>query len=191
MLPLVRSPISASAIDFVNPAPISLVIHAHPLLESLNRALYAAAIDGLTMSGETPPATASLTDGDDPTAEDLQGITNLVFVYPTWWGGLPAVLLDWVERRLGPWIDATPDSPSPIAKVETLTVITTHGSPQLLNRITGEPGRRLFKRSIVPIASPNCSWHWLGYYGIDADNAESRGAFLAGIPGRLRGITNR
>ncbi len=168
----------------------SLVIHAHPLPESLNRALFAAAIDGLTIPTGPAPATASLTDGDDPTIEDLHGVTTLVFVYPTWWGGPPAVLLDWIERRLGPWIDGSPGRPSPITTVETLAVITTHGSPQLLNRITGEPGRRLFKRSIVPIASPTCSWHWLAYYGIDADDAKGRGAFLTGLPARLRGITS-
>ncbi len=167
-----------------------LVIHSHPVADSLNRALFTTAIDGLTTPSGEPPAHASLTDGDDPTIEDLQGVSTLVFVYPTWWGGPPASLLDWLERRLGPWIDGSPASPSPIAAVEHLVAITTHGSPKLLNRITGEPGRQLFKRSVKPLASPTCSWHWLAYYGIDAENADTRSAFVTGIPEELRRITN-
>lgn len=168
----------------------SLVIHSHPVADSLNRALFAAAIEGLTSIDGQLPASASLTDGDDPTVDDLQGVTTLVFVYPTWWGGAPASLLDWIERRLGPWIDGAPSAPSPIADVETLIAVTTHGSPQLLNRFTGEPGRQLFKRTVKPIASPTCSWHWLAYYGIDADDAAGREAFLANVPSELRKLTS-
>lgn len=172
-----------------------LVINCHPVPGSLSRALFAAAVDGLTTSTGEAPATASLTDGDDPTPEDLQGLKALVFVYPTWWGGPPASLLDWVQRRLGPWVDGSPSSlsanaPSPIASVDTLAVVTTHGSPRWLNRVTGEPGHQLFKRSITPLAAPTCSWHWLSYYGIDADNAATRDAFVSGLPEELRRITS-
>jgi len=167
-----------------------LVIHAHPVADSLNRALFNAAIDGLTSPGGAPPASASLTDGDNPSTEDLADVRTLVFVYPTWWGGPPANLLDWIARRLGPWVDGSPTSPSPIAAVTNLVVITTHGSPQLLNRVTGEPGRQLFKRSIKPIASPSCSWHWLAYYGVDADDAAGRELFVRGIPHELRKLTS-
>lgn len=170
--------------------PTKLVIHAHPVAESLNRALFRAAIEGLTSSNGDAPTTASLTDGDDPSTDDLRPVDTLVLVYPTWWGGPPSILLDWIDRRLGPWVDAGAEHPSPIAAVETLAVVTTHGSPQLLNRITGEPGRQLFKRTIKPLAAPTCSWHWLAYYGIDADNADTRHRFLDDLPGRLREITS-
>ena len=166
----------------------SLIIHAHPLAESLSSALFAATVEGLSTDHGPAPATASLAEGDDPTVEDLRSIDTLVFVYPTWWGGPPAILLDWIERRLGPWVDGTPTEPSPLVSVTNLVVVTTHGSPQLLNRVTGEPGRKLFKKSLVPIAAPSCSWHWLAYYGIDADKAETREQFLAGIPSELRRI---
>ncbi len=156
----------------------SLVIHAHPVAESLNRALFAATVEGLTSVDGESPGTALLTEGDDPSPDDLRDVETLVFVYPTWWGGPPASVLDWIDRRLGPWIDGTPAEPSPIAAVRALAVVTTHGSPQLLNRVTGEPGRKLFKRSVVPLAAPSCSWHWLAYHSIDADNAETRSDFV-------------
>lgn len=163
----------------------ALVIHAHPVPDSLNRALFAAAIEGLTIDG-VPPVAASLCDGEDPTADDLSLADTLAFVYPTWWGGPPAILLDWIERRLGPWIDGSPADPSPMAGVTNLAAVTTHGSPQLLNRMTGEPGRRLFAKSIRALGHTDCAWHWIAYYGIDAGNDETRNAFVASLPDRLR-----
>lgn len=165
----------------------ALIIHAHPVPDSLNRALFAAAQEGLTV-GDDRPTAASLCDGDDPTGADLVEVSTLVFVYPTWWGGPPSILLDWVERRLGPWIDSTPAEPSPVASVRQLAVITSHGSPRYLNVLTGEPGRRLFGRSVRGLCAPDCQWNWLAYYGIDADNVDTRTAFLAGLPDRLRSI---
>lgn len=167
-----------------------LVINCHPVPGSLSRALFSAAIEALTSPDGEPPNHVSLSDGDDPTIEDLQGVTTLVFVYPTWWGGPPAGLLDWVQRMFGPWVDGSTSAPSPIAAVETLAVVTTHGSPSWLNRITGEPGRQLFKRSIKPLASPTCSWRWLSYYGIDADDTTTRNAFVSELPDQLRRITS-
>lgn len=168
----------------------ALVVHAHPVPDSLNRALVAAAVDGLSTDG-VPPPTASLCDGDDPTIDDLRTVETLVFVYPTWWGGPPAILQDWIERRLGPWIDGNPGAASPIGSVTDLAVVTTHGSPQLLNRVTGEPGRRLFAKSIRLLCHPDSNWHWIAYYGIDADNERTRNAFVESVPGRLRSmVTN-
>ncbi len=100
---------------------------------------------------------------------------------------LSAFKEDLKKRPIGPRGQATLDKLMP----RMIELICGYPDPvELLNRITGEPGRRLFKRSIVPLAAPNCSWHWLGYYGIDADDAKSRSAFLASVPAELRHITS-
>ena len=41
-----------------------LIIHSHPVANSLSQALFAAAIDGLTTAEGQAPAAASLIDGD-------------------------------------------------------------------------------------------------------------------------------
>lgn len=164
--------------------PSRLVIQAHPVPDSFNRALFDAVVDALTGPGGSPTA-ARLCDGDDPDVDALRAAATLVFVHPTWWGGPPAILLDWIERRLGPWIDAQPSEPSPIRSVEQLAVVTTHGSPQLLNRVTGEPGKQLYRHSILPLAAPGCTWKWLAHYGIDADDPAKRAAFLSRIPEQI------
>lgn len=170
-----------------------MIVHAHPAADSLNRALVAAAITGLAGSdaahAPSPPISASLYDGDDPTADDLRAVETLVFVYPTWWGGPPAMLLDWIERRLGPWIDGAPSEPSPLSSVRRLAAVTTHGSPRLLNRVTGEPGRRLLATSVRSLCAPGCRWQWIAYYGVDADDDVSRADFVAQVPADLRSFT--
>ena len=152
--------------------------------DSFNRALFDITVGALTEAGQEPTA-AHLCDGDDPDVATLQAARTLVFVYPTWWGGPPAILLDWIERRLGPWIDDTPGAPSPIGSVEQLIVVTTHGSPQLLNRVTGEPGKQLFRHSILPLAASSCRWKWLALYGIDAGDSDRRAAFLRSLPEQI------
>lgn len=164
----------------------SLVIHAHPVPDSFSAALFTATIEGLTAADGVAPAAASLCRGDDPDSDDLGGITTLAFVYPTWWGGQPAVLLDWIQRRLGPWIDGERADSSPVASLTTLAAITTHGSPRWVNAVTGEPGRRLLGRSVRALAAPTCSWHWLAYYGMDANDAATRTAFLTELPSQIR-----
>ena len=37
-----------------------------------------------------------------PSVDELHLVDHLIAVYPTWWGGLPATLLDWVQRTLCP-----------------------------------------------------------------------------------------
>lgn len=165
--------------------PTRLVIQAHPVPDSFNGALLEAVVGALT-GPHGAPVTARLCDGDDPGLDSLESATTLVFVHPTWWGGPPAILLDWIERRLGPWIDEAPSEPSPIRSVEHLAVVTTHGSPQLLNRMTGEPGKQLYRHSILPLAAPGCSWKWLAHYGMDADDPTKRAAFLASLPNGVR-----
>ena len=168
----------------------AMIVHAHPVPDSLNRALFTAAVDGLADSGagvaSSPPIAVSLYDGDDPSVDDLRAVETLVFVYPTWWGGPPAMLLDWIERRLGSWIDDTPSEPSPLSSVRRLAVVTTHGSPRLLNRATGEPGRRLMSRSVRSLCAPGCRWKWIAHYGIDTGDDASRADFVARVPADLR-----
>src|SRR4051812_6908214 len=97
-----------------------LLIYCHPLAESYAAALRDAAIQGLLAAehgvevrdlyaeGFNPVLSAherrSYYDQDttaDKTADHvaaLQRAEALVFVYPTWWFGMPAMLKGWFER---------------------------------------------------------------------------------------------
>lgn len=160
----------------------TLVVHAHPLEESYNTAIRDTVCDALEES-RVDHTLIRLARGEEP---DLVPGTydRLVAVCPTWWGGPPAVLLDWLQRTLSPVIDAAggTDRPtSPLTSVRHLTVVTTHGSSRLMNGLQGEPGRRTWARVVVPLCAPGARFDWVALYKIDRSTPEDRAAFLARV----------
>jgi NAD(P)H dehydrogenase (quinone) len=100
-----------------------LVVHAHPDPKSFNRALCDAAVKVLRSNGHdvhiidlyAEQFVAAMTraervayETDSPIqcdqvrkhAELVKGADAFVFVYPTWWFGMPAVMKGWLERGL-------------------------------------------------------------------------------------------
>lgn len=155
------------------------VVHAHPVPESYSSAVFDATLDALRLDSIEPDI-YRLGQGDSPgpTVAELEGIEALFFVHPTWWGSQPAVLLEWIQATLGPWIDGPASGPSPLADVRSLTAITTHGSSALINRIQGEPGRQLLTRVIAPLCRSDVDTRWLPLYKMDRTTEQDRAAFL-------------
>ena len=98
----------------------ALVIHAHPLSDGFSAALFSTAVDALLAGGHEvrshqlyqegfaaamSPAehhayhtdTPIISDEIQQHADDLLWAQALVFIYPTWWAGLPAILKGWLE----------------------------------------------------------------------------------------------
>lgn len=141
----------------------TVVIQAHPLLDSYSTALFASVVEGLEASGSTVSA-HRLGEGERPELDDLAAADRLVLVYPTWWGGQPALLLDWLHEVL----DAA-DGPggSPLRNIGELVAVTSCGSTQLLNTVQGEWGRRYLERYVVPQCASGVELEWLPLYKID------------------------
>ncbi len=109
----------------------------------------------------------------------------LVFVYPTWWFGLPAMLKGWLERVLGPGvafdIDAGHGPRGRLGHVRHLVGISTYGSPRLDLLLHGDAGRRTLLRSVRLSCGPRCRSTWLALYDLDRSTAIRRATFLAQI----------
>lgn len=163
------------------------VVHAHPVPESYSGALLTAVVDGL--STRERPQVHRIGDASEagPTIEALQTTDELWFVHPTWWGGQPAVLLDWIQRTLGPWIDENATAPSPLAGVRQLTAVTTHGSSAFINRLQGEPGRQLYRRVLHPLCAPTASFDWVALYTLDRSTDAERTEFLDRVRAQAAG----
>ena len=155
----------------------TLVVQAHPLEASYNTALLEAVCGALDVSG-VDPIVVKLAQGQEP---DLIGadFEHMIAVCPTWWGGPPAVLLDWLQRTLAPYVDGgEPAADSPFRTVRRLSVVTSHGSSLLVNRLQGEPGKQTWSRVILPFCHPDAEFEWISLYKIDRTTAEERVAFL-------------
>jgi putative NADPH-quinone reductase len=180
-----------------------LVVHCHPCPESYSAALRAAVMDGLAEAGHETRLIDLYAEGFDPVLrregwrdyEDpllnrrdvaahvaaLQWAEALVFVYPTWWYGLPAMLKGWLDRVWLPDVAFTLPPGAPIAPLLThirrLDVVTTCGASWWLTQLVGAPGKRLLLRGCKFLLARTCATLFLAHYAMDASTPESRERF--------------
>lgn len=147
----------------------TLVVQAHPLVESCNAALLERVRTGLENAGE-PHDVFRIGEREHPTPRHLSGTERLVLVYPTWWGGQPAMLLDWIQRMVA--ADA-------FRSVRQLEAVTTLGSSRFVNTIQGQWGRRYLAKRVLRACTPGAVFAWHALYKIDRRTQSEIDAFLA------------
>ena len=117
-------------------------------------------------------------------ADLVREAQGLVFIYPTWWWGMPAILKGWLDRVLVPGVsfvlDPVTNKVKPgLGQLRHVVGISTYGSSHLAMRVFNDSGRRNVVRCIRVLAPPmRCRSTWLALYGLDRATAASRGAFL-------------
>lgn len=155
-----------------------VVLHAHPQPECLNVTLLDRVVASLEGAGHEVQV-VRLTQGDWIEGASVVGAEGLALVYPTWWGGLPAPMLRWVQTELAAWIDGSADaSTSPLRTVRHLVAVTTHGSSSWVNRLQGEPGRHLLRRTVAGLCASGTRLKWVALYGIDQSSPAEIAAFV-------------
>ena len=165
-----------------------VVLHAHPQQDCLNVVLRDQVAETLERAGHDVQV-VRLTQGESLDGVSVAGAEGLVFVYPTWWGGLPAPMLSWVQRELAGWIDGGADlTTSPLRTVRHLVAVTTHGSSSWVNRLQGEPGRHLLRRSVARLCAPGTRLRWVALYGVDQRGPAEVSAFVDRAAGEIASI---
>lgn len=157
----------------------TVVVQAHPLLDSYSAALLERVTAGLDAAGGAY-AVFRIGEGELARPSDMVDADRLVLVYPTWWGGPPAMLLDWLHRMLG--ADA-------FTNVDDLHAVSSLGSSRLVNVVQGQWGREYLARRVLRGCGPTATLHWHALYKIDRRTPEAVTAFLdevetvfAGLP---------
>ena len=125
--------------------------------------------------------------------DNLTWCDTLVLVYPTWWGGQPAMLKGWFDRV---WVTGVvyelPAGKNRITallhNVKRIVVVTTHGSSKLVNAVQGEPGKRTVTRSLRALCNHWCRTDWLAMYAVDRATPEQCGRFLDRVERHLRSL---
>jgi putative NADPH-quinone reductase len=193
-----------------------LVVYCHPCpdsftaavrdraLEALHKAGHETRLIDLYAEGFNPVISAEERRGyhtpgenERPVAEHLERLRwaeGLIFVYPTWWYGLPAMLKGWLDRVFVPHATfKMPERGKPIARVMTnirlVGAISTLGSPRWWWWVMGAPGRRTLLTGISVLCARGCETFWLAHHRIDSSTPESRQAFLDRVGGRVRRVT--
>lgn len=194
----------------------ALIVHAHPCPESFNAALCATVRASLEARGFEVRVLDLYAEGFDPvmSAEERRGYhtagenekpvaahldlvrwcDTLVFVYPTWWYGPPAMLKGWLERVFVPHATFTmPEPNKPIGRVLTnirrIAAITTMGAPWWWWTFgMRQPGRAMLLTGFRPLFHPACRTTWLALHQMDLAGPEQRAGFLARVERKLRSI---
>ncbi|TFL19368.1 NAD(P)H-dependent oxidoreductase [Jannaschia formosa] len=187
----------------------ALVIHCHPKPDSFAAAVRDSVTDTLRRGGAEirlrdlyaegfqPVLTEAEWSGyldspanRDPVADhvaDLQWCDTLIFVYPTWWYGLPAMLKGWLDRVLLPDVAfLMPEGPGETIRpglrhIERLGVFTTCGASRWLTFLVGAPGKRTLMRGVGLLLKPRHRRVFAAYYLMDSATRPALEAHLARV----------
>ena len=188
---------------------LALVIVAHPCGDSLTHALAARAEAGLRPAGYEVALLdlyalgfrAAMSEAErtsyhedqpilDPIvaehADLIKRTTVVVFVYPTWWSGLPAILKGWLERVIVPGVgfrfdERTGKVKPGLGHVRRLVGISTYGSPRSAVRLINDNGRRTIARALRLSCGVRTRTQWLGLYSVDNSTKSERQDFAASV----------
>jgi putative NADPH-quinone reductase len=194
---------------------VALVV-AHPSPDSYCRTLAARAATGLRAAGHEVTVLDLYADGfaaamsgderaayhgDAPILDPLvaehaalvRRAEALVFVYPTWWSGLPAILKGWLERVMVPGVgfrfDERTHAVRPgLGQVRHIVGISTYGSPRSYVRVVNDNGRRILTRALRLSCGLRVRTRWLGLYAIDTSTPAQRAAFAARVEYEMAGL---
>ncbi|MGI9275583.1 MAG: NAD(P)H-dependent oxidoreductase [Endozoicomonas sp.] len=188
-----------------------LVVYAHPDPDSFNAAIHEQVCSELQQAGhevhdldlyrEKFQASMSREEREKyMTQENVRGIENqvarlrwadaLVFVYPTWWMGPPAILKGWFDRVWLPGVAATFANgvvEPGLTNIKKIMVITTQGSSRWRMFAIGNPPKKMFKLSLK--ACTRCrDIQWLALYSMDKNTDLQRKHFLEKVRSRIKAI---
>lgn len=183
----------------------AVLIVAHPNPDSFTHAVARRVSTGLTAAGHqvivhdlyAEGFTAAMSaaerhayHGDHPVldplvAEHIADITDahtLIYIYPTWWSGLPAILKGWFERVMVPGVGFVFDAKGKVrpglTNVRRLVGISTYGSKRLYVKAINDNGRRTILRAMRLSTGVRTCSRWLAMYGIDSSSENERTQFL-------------
>jgi putative NADPH-quinone reductase len=191
----------------------ALVVHAHPSPTSYSRALADATVRGLDRAGYEVQVlhldderfrTAmtceewSAYQSAEPILDEqvrqhahlVQWADTLVFVYPTWWAGQPAVMKGWLERVLVPGVAFHLDPETNVVRadlrhIRRIVGVTTYGCSRWYVWFLGDAGRRTLTRALRMLCSRRCRRTWLALHGMDTAPASRRREFLQRVEREL------
>lgn len=186
----------------------TVIIYCHPVEGSFCSAMRDAAQRGLVAAGHDVEIIDLAKDGFDPimgldewqvymsrsgeVPTELERYARLirmaeivVFVYPTWWSGVPAQLKGWFDRVLVPGVafsfsDDGKVQPA-LEHIHKMFIVTTYGSPKLYVRLVNDNGRRLISRALRIATKKRARATHLGLYEMDKATDTHRREFLQEI----------
>ena len=180
----------------------ALVLFAHPCPESFGAALHSKIVDTLSdrgwevddcdlnAEGFQPVLTEAERRGyhDEATniapvatyVERLRAADALIFSFPVWNFGYPAILKGFLDRVFLPGVSFKLDEgkvmPN-LTHIKELAAVTTYGGTRLRAFGAGDPPRKHFTRAVWHVTRPE-KMRYLALYDMNRATDAQRAAFL-------------
>jgi NAD(P)H dehydrogenase (quinone) len=188
-----------------------LVLFAHPVETSFGAALHAKAVATLRARGHEVDDCDLNADGFDPvmTRQDrieyyelavnrrrvapyvdrLLAAEALVFSFPVWNMGFPAILKGFVDKVFLPGvcfeIRENGDYVPRLFNIKRLGVVCTYGGSRWKTFLAGDPPRRFLNRSMRFNCAPGARVDYLAHYDMDHTREDRRAAFLSKVEAKF------
>ncbi|WP_420409417.1 NAD(P)H-dependent oxidoreductase [Hoeflea sp.] len=183
-----------------------LVVHAHPVETSFNKALFRLTVERLRNRGHEIDALDLYAEDFEPRlssaereayhdtetnrtnvsdyVERLLAAEALVLVYPVWNYGFPAILKGWFDRIFLPGVSfaLVDGAVRPVLhNITKLVVVTTYGGSRWRTFLMGDPPRKLVNRMLRALIKPGSPVRYLTHYNLNLSTEKSRAAFMARV----------
>jgi putative NADPH-quinone reductase len=185
-----------------------LVVYCHPVETSFNAEIHRTAVAALRKAGHEVEDVDLYAEGFDPVlrrddrldyhdqsknqikvqryVDLLKWAEALVFVFPTWCYGLPAMLKGWFDRVLLPGVsfELLEDGRArpALRHIKRVAGISTYGRPWwVATFIISNLPKRHIVRYFKLITGGNARTSWTAHYDMNRSTPETRAAFLAKV----------
>ena len=188
-----------------------LVVYCHPVPDSFCAALRDTVLEAIALRGCEARLVDLYAEDFDPVmrceerrlynmrspsdpalrahVDNLGWAEMIVFVYPTWWYGLPAMLKGWLDRVWATDVAFTLKGNGMavplMTHVSKIAVVTTCGAPRWWSYIVGQPGKKTIMRGIRALCARRCKTLFLAHYMMDVSTPSSRAGFLSRVKQKL------
>jgi len=191
----------------------ALVVYCHPRRGSFTEAVRDVILDKLEAAGAEIRLRDLYAEGFNPVlssheheiyedetvnqdpvqshCDDLKWCDTLIFVYPTWWYGLPAMIKGWLDRAMVPGVaflmpdEQNSDIRPGLTNIARMGVFTTCGASRWLTFLVGAPGKRTLMRGVRLLCGKGCRTTFAAHYLMDSSTTESRARHLANVAAKM------
>jgi NAD(P)H dehydrogenase (quinone) len=190
-----------------------LVVFSHPSRYSLCGSILATVLKELEIRGDTIELLDLYTDRFDPVlslddwknyeaasgesiqryVDQIQTAQGLIWVFPTWNYGLPAVLKGYVDRVWKPNVAFRLSADRDVMfnlfpHMRFFLAITTFGAGWLPNTLIGNPCKRTLASGLRRHFSRRTRFNWLALYNVDRAQAHRVDRFMKRIQSTIRSL---
>lgn len=183
-----------------------LAVRAHPFDDGLNAHLFARVLAGLDRAGHSVEVLDLYASGFDPVLSteerrryhdigpnetgiekhlaQLKRAEGLIFCYPTWNFGVPAILKGYFDRVWVPGAtfsldaDTATGTKGGLPQIRRLGFVTTYGAKKaIVTGVVGDPVRKVLVRGIARLCAPKAKADWLPLYDMNNPDPARIAAF--------------